>query len=421
MLMNGLPSSLPEWLSFIERTHLSSVALGLERVRTVAERLDILPPAPRNLVIAGTNGKGSTCVFAEALLEASGVRTAATLSPHLAQFNERLRIAAEALDDAAICAAMRAVERVRGEVALTYFEYASLAALVAFQAARVDVASLEVGLGGRLDAVNIVDADVAVITSIGLDHMDYLGHDREAIGAEKAGILRRGVPLVCGDARPPESIARCAAALDVPVHRIDRDFNLEQRADGWWFRNADTRTGPFREPAVAPVNVAVAIQAVALLTGRTPSAAGSDQAASGARLAGRVARFDIEARDIVLDVAHNPHGAEFLAGQLAAAPYPGPIRGIAGFLKDKDVAGIVRTLEHRIQDWTFVGTATERGQSGADSLKMSGSGPHRRATSCPPAEVIEAILAEPATERIVVLGSFDVVYQARAHLLARIA
>lgn len=419
--MNGLPSSLPEWLSFIERTHISSVALGLERVRRVADRLDVLPPAPRNLVIAGTNGKGSTCVFAEALLEASGLRTAATLSPHLAEFNERIRVAAEALDDAAICAAMHAVERVRGDVALTYFEYAILAALVAFRAARVDVAILEVGLGGRLDAVNIVDGDVAVITSIGLDHMDYLGHDREAIGVEKAGILRRGVPLVCGDARLPESIVRCAAGLDVPVHRIGRDFNLEQRADGWWFRNASTATGPFREPALAPVNVAVAIQAVALLTGQTPSAAVLDRAVGNARLAGRFERFRIDARELVLDVAHNPHGAAFLAGQLAAAPHPGPTRGIAGFLKEKDVAGIVRTLEHHIHDWTFVGTATERGQSGADSLKMSGSGPHRRATNCSPAEVIESILAMPATERIVVLGSFDVVCQARAHLLARIA
>ena len=369
---------------------------------------------------SGAPSPVASVAFAEALLEASGLRTAATLSPHLARFNERFRVAAEALDDAAICAAMRAVEGVRDEVALTYFEYAILAALVAFRAARVDVAILEVGLGGRLDAVNIVDADVAVITSIGLDHMDYLGHDREAIGTEKAGILRPGIPLVCGDARLPESITRCAAALDVPVHRIDRDFNLEQRADGWWFRNG-TQTGPFREPAVAPANAAVAIQAVAVLTGETPSAAVIDRAAGNARLAGRFERFKIDTREFVLDVAHNPHAAEFLAGQLEAAPHSGPTRGIAGFLKDKDVAGIVRTLDHHIHDWTFVGTATERGQSGADALKMSGSGPHRRATGCSPAEVIDAILAEPATERIVVLGSFDVVYQARAHLLARIA
>jgi dihydrofolate synthase/folylpolyglutamate synthase len=417
--MKGLPTSLPGWLSFIERTHLSSVALGLERVGRVADRLQVLPPAPLNLVVAGTNGKGSTCVFAEALLEASGLRTGVTLSPHLAVFNERIRIAGEALDDAAICTAMGAVERVRGDVALTYFEYAILAALVAFTEARVDVAILEVGLGGRLDAVNIVDPDVAVITNIGLDHMDYLGHDRESIGAEKAGILRRGVPLVCADARLPESIQRHAASLDVPIHRIDRDFNLECRSDGWWFRNASTAIGPFDEPALASVNVAMAIQAVELLTGQAPSRAAVQRAAERARLAGRFERFSIDARELILDVAHNPQGAEFLAAQLAAAPHPGPTRAVAGFLKDKDGAGIVRTLEHHIQDWTFVGTATERGQSGADSLKMSGSGPHRRATDCSPAEVIASILAEPATERIVVLGSFDVVYQARVHLMAR--
>ena len=417
--MNSLPTNLAEWLGFIERTHLSSVALGLERVRRVADRLDVLPPAPLNLVVAGTNGKGSTCMYAEALLEASGVRTGVTLSPHLAEFNERIRIGGESLGDDAICAAMGAVERVRGDVALTYFEYAILAALVAFTEARIEVAILEVGLGGRLDAVNIVDADVAVITSIGLDHMDYLGHDRESIGAEKAGVLRRGVPLVSGDALLPESIRQCAAALDVTIDRLDRDFNLERCADGWRFRNAGATTGPFREPTLAPVNVAMAIQAVTLLTGRLPDSTVLEQAAASARLAGRFERFNVGARELVLDVAHNPHGAEFLAAQLAAAPHPGPTRGVAGFLKDKDVAGIVRTLEHHIQDWTFVGTATERGQSGADSLKMSGSGPHRRATDCSPAEVIDSILAEPATERIVVLGSFDVVYQARVHLMAR--
>jgi len=416
--MKGLPNSLPEWLSFIERTHLSSVALGLERVRRVADRLDVLPPAPRNLVVAGTNGKGSTCVFAEALLEASGVRTGVTLSPHLAEFNERIRIGGEPLDDDAICVAMGAVEAVRGDVALTYFEYAILAALVAFKEARVEVAILEVGLGGRLDAVNIVDADVTVITSIGLDHMDYLGHDRESIGTEKAGVLRRGVPLVSADAQLPDSVRQCAAALDVPIDQLDRDFNLEQRADGWWFRNAGVSSGPFRQSALASVNVATAIQAVTLLNGQIPDAAVLEQAMARARLAGRFERFNIDGRELVLDVAHNPHGAEFLAAQLAAAPHPGPTRGIAGFLKDKDVAGIVRTLEHHIQDWTFVGTATERGQSGADSLKMSGSGSHRRATDRSLAEVIDSILAEPATERIVVLGSFDVVYQARVHLMA---
>ena len=166
------------------------------------------------------------------------------------------------------------------------------------------------------------------------------------------------------------------------------------------------------------VNVATAIQAVTLLNGRVPDAGVLEQAVAVARLAGRFERFNIDGRELVLDVAHNPHAAEFLAAQLAAAPHSGPTRGIAGFLKDKDVAGIVRTLEHHIQDWTFVGTATERGQSGADSLKMSGSGSHRRATDRSLAEVIDSILAEPATERIVVLGSFDVVYQARVHLMA---
>lgn len=418
--MSARPTNLAGWLEFIGGTHPQSIAMGLERVRDVAARLDVLPPAPRNIVIAGTNGKGSTCVFAEALLRALGRRTGVTLSPHLSRFNERIRIDGRAVGDRMICAAMNAVEDVRRGVPLTYFEYAILAALTVFKSEAVDVCVLEVGLGGRLDAVNLVDADVAVITSIGLDHMEYLGADRASIGAEKAGVLRNGKPLVCGDADMPQSVFKAARSLDVPVHVVGRDFALEPHGTGTVFRNQAGVVGPVCHPALAPVNAAAAIQAVGLLIEATPDAAVIDAAAGLARLAGRFERIHCDGREVVLDVAHNPHGAAFLARQLDAAPWPTATRALAGFLQDKDVAGIVGALEDQIQDWTFVGTGSERGQSGADSLKTSASGSPRRASECAVGEALASMLAAPGDDRVVVLGSFDVVAKARGYLMERL-
>ncbi len=261
--------SLDEWLAHADRVHPVGIDLGLARMRRVAERLDVLPPAPRNFVVAGTNGKGSTCVYLEALLRASGRRVGTTISPHLNRFNERIRIDGEAADDDGICDAFATIEAARGDTTLTYFEFGVLAALLVFKRARVDATVLEVGLGGRLDAVNVVDASVCVITSIGIDHVDYLGPDRESIGAEKAGILRCGVPCVYGEAAIPHSILRTARELDAPLVCRGVDFDARVEGIGWSFEG---RGGPSRvsfsdlaQPTVALSNAATALQALLML------------------------------------------------------------------------------------------------------------------------------------------------------------
>ena len=216
--------TLDDWLAHAERVHPVGIDMGLARVRRVAESLGVLPPAAHNIVVAGTNGKGSTSVYLEALLLADGRSVGTTLSPHLSRFNERVRVNGQAVDDATLCDAFATIEDARGETTLTYFEFGVLVALLVFRRARVDATVLEVGLGGRLDAVNIVDGCVSVITSIGIDHVGYLGPDRESIGREKAGILRRGVPCVYGEASIPASIVSAAQALQAPVTRFGAGF-----------------------------------------------------------------------------------------------------------------------------------------------------------------------------------------------------
>ncbi|MEE7548663.1 bifunctional folylpolyglutamate synthase/dihydrofolate synthase, partial [Xanthomonas sp. Kuri4-1] len=226
--------SLEHWLAYIEQQHPQAIAMGLERVREVAARLDLAAPARHVIVVGGTNGKGSTVAFIEAIGRAAGWRVGAYTSPHLLRYNERVRIDGEEVDDAGLVAAFERVERARGDTALTYFEYGTLAALWLFQQAALDLAVLEVGLGGRLDAVNLVDADVAVITTVDIDHAEWLGEDRERIGAEKAGIIRGWKPVVLGEIDPPSSVLRRAYALGANALRAGSDFFHETLDDGRW-------------------------------------------------------------------------------------------------------------------------------------------------------------------------------------------
>jgi dihydrofolate synthase/folylpolyglutamate synthase len=408
--------SLDDWLAYIERAHPRAWDLGLVRVRQVAERLGVLPPAPRNVVVAGTNGKGSTSVYAEALLRASGLRVGTTLSPHLFRFNERIRIDGRPVDDATIVAAFEDIESQRGDTTLTYFEYGILAALTVFRRDAVDATVLEVGLGGRLDAVNIVDAQVAVITSIGLDHQEYLGPDVESIGAEKAGILRAGVPCVFGEPVAPSSVVQRADALGAPFLLRERDYSGARIGDGWSFhgrtRGGECTLTGLTPPSVAIENASAAVQAV-LLLGVTPDRiVECCAAAATAALPGRFERRRWRDRTIVLDVAHNPHGAAFLAAQLGAQPIPGRTFAVMGCLKDKDAAGIVTALERAIDEWSFVDTGTIRGQPAEETLaKVKGvvSGTSRGSV----AEALVRLADSTSTEdRIVVFGSFDVVARA---------
>lgn len=424
----GVPRdhSLADWLAYIGRVHPRSIEMGLDRIRRVAERLDVLRPAPINLVVAGTNGKGSTTVFASALLRAQGLRVGTALSPHLTRFNERIQIDGVESSDASICEALSAVDRARGDVLLTYFEFSILATLLIFRQAGVDATVLEVGLGGRLDAVNLVDADVTVITSIGIDHVEYLGPDRESIGAEKAGILRKGVPLVYGEVDPPQSVSARAAELESPVYLRNASFGAALTSTGFrlWLSTpaASTAFDGLPLPRLAIGNVATAAQAVALIGKGALDRTSLVKASGLATLAGRFEALRHRDRSFIVDVAHNPHAAAFLARQLTATRGRGRTLAIAGFFKDKDARGIVASLQGEIDDWTFVETRTDRGQTGQacfenvrEALALNES---VRARAMPLDEALQRSvrLARP-DDRIVVFGSFDVVERARCTLV----
>ncbi len=405
-----MTATLDDWLARIGIEHPRGVKRGLKHVREVAAKLDVLPPAANTIVVAGTNGKGSTTAFAEQLLLAGGHSVGTTMSPHVHRFNERIRIGGAEASDASIVDAFEAVDNARGDIQLSYFEYAVLAALVAIRRAEVDFAVLEVGLGGRLDAVNVVDADVAVITSIGLDHQEYLGDTRELIGAEKAGIVRRGRPLVYGDGSPPASVLDRARDLGARAYLAGRDFGSGERE--LWVRERGRFTyAP--DAAIHEVNAATALQAVCL-AGRAPSQGHVDAAAARARNAGRFEIAETGGATWVLDVAHNPDGARFLARQLRERFAHEPILAIIGCLGDKDVAGIVSSLQPAVTEVAFADTGTVRGRTG-DAMRRAVCQPSAFAGS------LEAAMAHFQSRLgsngvILVCGSFDLVERARDRL-----
>ena len=410
--------SLDDWLEYIGAVHPTSIDLGLERVLRVAERLDVVRDAGRTLIVAGTNGKGSTSIFAENLLRAAGYRVGTTLSPHLHRFNERIRIDGDCASDADICASLARVDAARGEASLTYFEFAILAALSAFKQAEVDVRVLEVGLGGRLDAVNVCDPDVSVITNVGIDHQHFLGNDRDSIGREKAGVLRADVPAIVGELEPPTSVLAMAEQLGTPLYRLGREFTFSQDDDGWGFRGqfAD-RTLEMTNlpmPGVALVNAATALAAVTAL--RVELSPQKVRCAAGRPgLPGRLDVREVDGRVLVFDVAHNVLGGEFVASQLRERKLR-PQCAVAGFLQDKDVLGIVASLEETVGHWLFVDTHGERGQSAAQSFRKSGLTGERGTVIADIDKALER--SAQAADCTLVLGSFDVVERARQRVEA---
>ncbi len=395
--------------------------LQLDRVGTVWQRLHIEPPAGRVLSIAGTNGKGSCALFCEALLRASGCKVGTTLSPHLSRFNERIRVDGLEATDQMICEGMAAVEAVRGDVPLSYFEHAILAALVCFDTGGVDTWVLEVGLGGRLDAVNIVDADLAIISSIGLEHTAWLGDTLDAIGTEKAGILRAKQPLVCGSPDMPNSVLARAHRLACPLYMPGRDFGFERSDDGIHFCGEVSGTNCKLESSVMPrialENAAAATMACVRLV--HPQVISSEAFQSACREAfnpGRLEQFHAGGMDIVLDLAHNPSAAHFLRRQIDHQLTSARTRAICGFLADKDVEGIVRELKDCIDHWLFVDTPGARGQGAhevavlakavlADALYET----HHSLESA--FHAVKGVSC--ASDRLLVFGSFATVGQAR--------
>ena len=417
-----LPVTLDQWLHYIEQQHPAGIALGLDRVREVAGRLGLQRPGKRVIVVAGTNGKGSTVAFIEAIGRAAGWKVGAYTSPHLERYNERVRIDGNDVDDQALVAAFAAVEAARGDTALTYFEYGTLAALWLFARAGLDLAVLEVGMGGRLDAVNIVDADVAVITSVDIDHQAFLGDDREAIGEEKAGIIRGWKPVVCGEIDPPSSVLRRAYVLGANALRFGSDFFAEViDAERWRWRDVSLRLELPMPALVGPVQLANAASAVAALRAldvRVPRSAWA-QGIAAARNPGRMEVLQHDGVQVLLDVGHNPHAARAIASALASRACSGNTHVLLAMLADKDAPGVAAELAGQASSWTLAGLSGERGRS-ADALAraLAGQGIAGSCHADVEAALAAVLAAAQPGDRVLVTGSFVTVAAARRWLLA---
>ncbi|MDP0332503.1 bifunctional tetrahydrofolate synthase/dihydrofolate synthase [Glaesserella parasuis] len=423
--MNALISpkatdSLETWLSYLEKSHFKPIDMGLERIRKVAEELDLLKPAPYVITVAGTNGKGSTCKLLEIALLKAGLKVGVYSSPHLIHYNERVRIQGQALGNADLIATFDYIEQHKS-ASLTYFEFGTLAALDLFRKAKVDVAILEVGLGGRLDATNIVDPDFAVITSIDIDHVEFLGDNREAIGREKAGIFRPNIPVVIGESDCPQSILDHAKELQCHVFRRDIDWKFSVESDRLqWQSKTKSLTVPL--PKIPQPNCATAL---AVLT-QLPFELSDEILVQAVAEAQMTARFQLLGEQdfatfsqnrplaqVIIDVGHNPHAARYLADRLAEWIQPNrKIYAVFSALVDKDLSGIVEPLEELIDEWHCAGLQGYRGQSGTEvKSKLLTALPNAKAVAYE--NVIEAsqVLFETANEQdiILVFGSFHTV------------
>ncbi|MDO8263960.1 MAG: bifunctional tetrahydrofolate synthase/dihydrofolate synthase [Gallionella sp.] len=378
--------NLHDWLTYLESLHPKTIALGLERVAQVKQRLNLKPDFPI-ITVGGTNGKGSVCAMLESILHAAGYRVGCYTSPHLLHYNERVRIAKRQASDAELCASFERIEQVRGaafsgisEVPLTYFEFGTLAAMQCFIEHKVDVAILEVGLGGRLDAVNVFDSDCAVVTSVDIDHTDYLGDTREQIAFEKAGIFRSGKVAICADMDVPQAVTGYAEKIGAQLWRIGREFGFtEQKTKQWNFRSIAGARNALPYPALRGAfqlhNASAALAALDALKDKLPVSMGAVRhGLVEVQLAGRF-QFVPGRLTLILDVAHNPHAARSLAQNLASLPPCPHTWAVFAMLKDKDMAGVAAALDPLIDTWLVAGIDAPRGATVdvlAQVLRQSG-------------------------------------------------
>ncbi len=412
--------SLETWLSYLEKSHFKPIDMGLERIQKVAEGLDLLKPAPYVITVAGTNGKGSTCKLLEMALLKAGLKVGVYSSPHLIHYNERVRIQGQAVGNADLIATFDYIEQHKS-ASLTYFEFGTLAALDLFRKAKVDVAILEVGLGGRLDATNIVDPDFAVITSIDIDHVEFLGDNREAIGREKAGIFRPNIPVIIGEPDCPQSILDYAKELQCHVFRRDIDWKFSVESDRLqWQSKTKSLTVPL--PKIPQPNCATALAVLTQLPFELSDEILS-QAVEEAQMTGRFQLLSEQdfatfsqnrpLAQVIIDVGHNPHAARYLADRLAEWVQPNrKIYAVFSALVDKDLSGIVEPLEALIDEWHCAGLQGYRGQSGADvKNKLLATLPNAKAIAYENVAESSQFLFEKATVQdvILVFGSFHTV------------
>ncbi len=416
--------TLPEWLEYIERVHPKSIELGLDRVLEVKARLGV-SYSGTIVTVAGTNGKGSTCAMLESILCAAGYRVGLYTSPHLLRYNERIRVDRRPIDDAALCAAFARVEASREGVPLTYFEFGTLAAWVVFARQPLEALILEVGMGGRLDAVNAFDSDCAVLTSIAIDHTEYLGETREDIGREKAGIFRAARPAIVADPDPPVSVLEHARAIGADLQCFGRDFGCNAGEGPWTFWGRRGRRAGLAAPGLRGAfqlrNASACLAALDELAGRLP--VDVDALRRGLETVELTARFQVFPGPpaVVLDVAHNPEAAAVLARNLADT---GPFQrtfAVFGMLRDKDAAGVCRALKGSFDAWFVAALGGERGADAgrlAQAVRATDPGAEVECFDSPRSAFAAATKRAGRNDRIVVFGSFYTVADvmaARAH------
>jgi dihydrofolate synthase/folylpolyglutamate synthase len=406
------PQSLADWLAYLERIHPSAIDLGLGRVSAVRDRLDLAPAFPI-ITIGGTNGKGSVCAMIEAVLSSAGYHVGLYTSPHLLRYNERIRVARREVDDGALALSFGRVESARAPDSLTYFEFGTLAAMDIFMRSNVDVAVLEVGLGGRLDAVNVFDADCTVVNTVDFDHMEYLGPDRESIGREKAGIFRAHVPAVCGDEDPPASLTAHAADIGAPLFLRGRDYGFNAGHGQWQYWSLQGKRSALPYPALRGAyqlaNAATALAALDQIKDRLPVDMGAIR--RGLVEVDLPGRFQVMPGRplVILDVGHNPHAARGLAESLRALPTGGRVIAVFAMLKDKDIAGVAQPLQNQVDEWLVAGLP---GPRGADARRMEQALTSIGVTTpitcfASPADAYhQAVRSAGQNDKILVFGSF---------------
>jgi dihydrofolate synthase/folylpolyglutamate synthase len=412
-----IPQSLPQWLTYIEALHPKSIAMGLERLSEVATRMDLSPSFPI-ISVAGTNGKGSTCAMLDRIYLAAGYRVGTYTSPHLKRYNERVRVNHQMVSDEDLCTAFSAVEQARGDIVLTYFEMGTLAAMWHFMQFDLDIAILEVGMGGRLDAVNVFEPSCSIITCVDLDHLEYLGDTREKIGTEKAGIYRPHKIAICGDANPPATVIDHAHAIGADLRLINRDFSVSQLLNGWQYEtNQHTLLMPplMLQGDFQLNNAACAICAVESLNNQLPVDIDRiGETLKTVTLQGRFYQVS-QKPDIILDVAHNPQAAVSLAQNLKNNPCNGRTLGVFAMLADKDIEQVIRALLPHISLWYLADIHHIRGATAQDLaiyLQLQTENGLTKQFDCVADALRSACIEADKNDRIIVFGSFYTVADA---------
>ncbi|WP_318443361.1 bifunctional tetrahydrofolate synthase/dihydrofolate synthase [Photobacterium leiognathi] len=408
-------ASLSIWLKYLEQLHTSAIDLGLDRVKAVGQKADLLKPAPCVITVAGTNGKGSTCAMLEAILIEAGYKVGVYSSPHLVRYNERVRINNQELDDSEHTQAFASVEAARGDISLSLFEFGTLSALTLFKTHQVDVVVLEVGLGGRLDATNIVDHDVSVITSLAIDHVDWLGDNIDVIGYEKAGIFRSGKPAICGQPHPPATVPAHADDIGAELYQVGYQFEYQIEDNHWNWQCGAFDLTHLPLPNLPLPNAATALMAL----GAAELDISEENIINGlkkAQLPGRMQRVS-EQPLIIMDVAHNPHSAEYFANQLSKIKQKegkNKIHAVVAMLHDKDIASTIAAMRDKVDDWYPASLTGPRAATAEEILQ------HLPANCVgfdkPESAFDQALTQAGEDDMVIVFGSFYTVGQITSHL-----